>query len=148
MNARLLMIPLLGLALAAAVGAQDAAKDDLKRMEGTWRMVRAEAEGKPVPEADLKAMTLVITGNRYTVLQGDKAIEKGTHKVDPAKKPKTIDVHIEEGSDKGKDQFGIYELDADTLKVCFGGVGEPRPKEFGSKAGTKQELVVLQRQKK
>ena len=44
---------------------------------------------------------------------------KGTLKIDPSKKPKTIDMTITEGrrdEDKGKELHGIYELEKDALK--------------------------------
>ena len=40
-------------------------------------------------------------------------------KLDAAKKPKTVDVTITKGRDKGKKQYGLYQVDADTLKFCF-----------------------------
>jgi uncharacterized protein (TIGR03067 family) len=148
MNARVLMFPLLGLALTAVAGAQDAAKDDLKRFQGTWYIVSQEFEGKKAQEDEIKGMTVTITGDRYALKQGDKVLEKGSQKLDPAKKPKAIDLHIEEGADKGKDQVGIYELADDTLKVCFALPGAvERPKAFETKPGSNIGLIVLKRQK-
>ena len=148
MKARLLMIPLVGLALAAAEAAENAGKEELKRLQGTWRMVSVEVDGKKIPEEDLKQMAVVFRGDAYTVKQGDTEVEKGTQKVDPTKKPKTIDAHILEGPDKGKDQLGIYELNGDALKVCFAAPGQERPKEFASKPGSKHELGMFKREKK
>src|SRR5437868_4473034 len=109
MNARLLVIPLVGLTLAAGVAAQDGGKEELKRLEGTWRMVSAEMDGKKVPNEELKHTSVVFSGNTYFVKHDGKEVESGTQKLDATKKPKTFDVHILEGEHKGKDQLGIYE---------------------------------------
>jgi uncharacterized protein (TIGR03067 family) len=147
MKARYLGIPFVGLALAAGVAAEDTGKADLKRLEGTWRMTSVEIDGKKIPPDDLKPMSVVFRGDTYTVKNDDKEVEKGTQKLDPSQTPKTIDAHVVEGSDKGKDQLGIYELSGDTLKVCFAAAGQERPKEFASKPGSKHEFGIFQRQK-
>jgi len=42
---------------------------------------------------------------------------------------------------------GIYELDGDTLRVCFVPQGEQRPTEFVSKPGTKVTIIEYKRVK-
>jgi uncharacterized protein (TIGR03067 family) len=67
--------------------------------------------------------------------------------LDPDKTPKTIDLTLTGGSNKGKTLAGIYQLDGDNLKVCLFGVGKDRPKEFDTKKGTDGMLLVLKRKK-
>jgi uncharacterized protein (TIGR03067 family) len=66
-------------------------------------------------------------------------------KLDPAKKPKTIDMTAEKA--KQEQVLGIYELKDDDLKLCFAKGGGERPTEFISKAGTNQTVIVLKRVK-
>ncbi len=127
--------------------AADDPKDELKKLEGTWTMVSGEKDGKPVAEQTIKAAKLVIKGDQHDVKIGDEGY-KGTHKIDPSKKPKTIDATDTDGPFKGKTVHGIYELDGDTFKVCFAKPGEDRPKEFSTKSGTGHILHVWKREKK
>src|SRR6516162_6671914 len=108
---------LLALAAGLLVGADDP-KDELKKLEGTWTMASGEKDGKALAEQAIKGAKLVFKGDQHDVKVGDD-IFKGTHKVDPSKKPKTIDATDSEGPFKGKTVLGIYELETDTFKVCF-----------------------------
>jgi uncharacterized protein (TIGR03067 family) len=58
-------------------------------------------------------------GDKFTVKKGDKVIQAGTQKLVPSKSPKTLDVMVTEGLKKGAVMLGIYEIDGDTLRVCF-----------------------------
>jgi len=112
------------------VGA-DTPKDAAKKLDGTWLMVSGEEEGKKLPEDRVKKARLVIKGNEHLVQVGSDTL-KGTHKVDTASKPYTIDAMDTEGRFKGKPMLGIYELDGDQFKVCFNHPGKARPKDFAS----------------
>jgi uncharacterized protein (TIGR03067 family) len=136
-------------AIFGLIGAapQDAAKDDLKKMDGTWTLVSGEEEGQKLSDSTLKTAKAVIKGDKHDVKVGDKTYV-GTHKVDPSKKPKTIDAMDTEGTNKGKTSLGIYELKDDEFKVCFAPPGKERPKEFTTKAGSGNILHVWKREKK
>ena len=78
-----------------------------------------------------------------------KEDETGTLKLDPDKKPKTIDFDITSGKDKGKKQLGIYKLEDDSFTLCIGFPGETeRPAKFESEKGSKTALAVMKREKK
>ncbi len=47
----------------------------------------------------------------------------------------------------GKTLPAIYELDADTLRICYDLSGQARPKEFKTTEGTKLYLVTYKRKK-
>src|SRR4051812_35592377 len=89
--------------LSAALGAPeiDDAKKDLDKMKGTWKAVSGETDGNPLPDEFLKSIQFTITGDKYTLKQGDEE-EEGTLKLDATKKPKTVDVTITKGRDKDK----------------------------------------------
>lgn len=127
--------------------AADDPKDELKKLEGSYTMVSGEKDGKSLPEKTIKTAKLVIKGDQHDFRIGDETF-KGTLKVDPSKKPKTIDATDTEGPFKGKTLHGIYELDGDTFKVCFAKPGEDRPKEFSTKSGTGHILQVWKKEKK
>jgi uncharacterized protein (TIGR03067 family) len=89
-------------------------------------------------------MTVTFEGDRYIVKKGDEVIQAATQKLDPSRSPKTLDVTVTEGLNKGAVILGIYEISGDTLKVCFDPEGKKRPTEFKSASGS-QTLVIHKR---
>ena len=124
-----------------------AVEKELKKFQGTWRFESVEAGGKKLPIAQFKGITVTFEGDKSTVKKGDKLIQVATLKLDPSKSPKTLDVTVAEGPNKGAVILGIYEISADTLKVCFDPEGKKRPTEFKGASGS-QTLVVHKRVKK
>ena len=59
----------------------------------------------------------------------------------------TMDIISTEGPNKGKTFLAIYELDGDTLKVCYDLTGKSRPTEFKTQKGVLHFLVTYQRAK-
>jgi uncharacterized protein (TIGR03067 family) len=128
--------------------AKEAAKaaDDKEKLQGTWVWVEAERGGKKAGADEIKDFKMVFRGDKLSVDPGGDNRE-GTFKLDPAQKPKTIDLMLEDGPEKGKTIRGIYSLDGDTLKLCFDDMGDnDRPTDFTSKEGTRLVMVVLRRQ--
>ena len=131
---------------ARADGKADVEKE-LQKFQGTWTFESVEAGGKEVPAAEFKGVTVTFEGDKYTVKKGDEVIQAATQKLDPSKSPKTLDVTVAEGPNKGAVMLGIYEISGDTLKVCFDPEGKKRPTQFKS-ASASQTLVVHKRVKK
>ena len=121
--------------------------DDLKAMEGTWKVESAEAGGKKLDSEDLKEIEVKITGERYTVRIKDK-LDAGTLKLDETKTPKAMDATDTEGDDVGKVVKAIYELSGDTLKVCYTLDGGERPTEMATKEGSPVLMFIYKREKK
>ena len=140
---KLYVLPFLavGLLIAANSPGGDAAKTELKKLEGTWSMLSGEAKGEKLPESTVKSAKLTIVGDKYTVKVSENAIT-GTQKIDPSTKPKGIDVGHAEGPYKGKTAFGIYKLEKGVFTVCLAPPGKDRPTEFTTKSGTGEILHV------
>jgi uncharacterized protein (TIGR03067 family) len=81
------------------------------------------------------------------VLKGAESADSGTVTVDPARKPKSMDVSGTSGPNQGKTFPCIYELDGDRLRICYDLSGAARPEEFKTAKGTKLYLVTYQREK-
>ena len=60
-------------------------------IEGTWLPVEAELGGQKFPDELLKTMKLTMSDGRYTVNVGEQ-IDNGLIKLEPATKPKAIDI--------------------------------------------------------
>jgi uncharacterized protein (TIGR03067 family) len=120
--------------------------DDTKDIQGTWLPVKAELAGKPMPEEFLKKIvSLKLDGGKYVVTA--ESLDKGTYTMDAAAKLRTIEITGTEGPNVGKKIPAIYELNGDTLRICYNLGGDSHPTEFKSPAGTKIFLVTYQRKK-
>lgn len=127
----------------------DATKEELKKLQGSWIRTSFSADGKTEDDGDRppdKAVYLDINGNSF---HGQKFT------IYTSTSPRHIDI-IDVGPN-GK-QFtlpGIYELKGDVLKIClpfpFEGKTEglqKRPTEFVTKAGENHVVEVYRRVKK
>jgi uncharacterized protein (TIGR03067 family) len=132
------------LAAAGTLAGQEVRKEH-EQLQGNWSFVQAEHDGHKSSPDKLKALKLTIGADKL-ILRGDKGMEYA-YKIDPAKKPKTIDVTPRDGPDKDMVLQGIYELDGDELKFCISKPGRDRPTEFVSKENSGLVLIVLKREK-
>ena len=139
-----LVVVLLVLSFTAAARSGVAKDDDT--LEGTWLPSEADLEGKKFPDEVRKTIKLVVKEDKCTVTVG-KAVDRGTVKLNPAAKPKELDITGTDGPNKGRTILAIYERDGDTLRVCYDLSGKRRPKEFKSKEGTQRFLVTYKREK-
>jgi uncharacterized protein (TIGR03067 family) len=119
--------------ISAAIAADS--KDDLKAMQGTWRPTSGESAGKAMASDVLKKTKLVIKDNKYTVTVGEDP-DHGTLKIDASRMPKTMDIVSTGGANKGRRILAIYEIDGDTMKICYDLSGKVRPKEFKTAPGS------------
>lgn len=129
------------MSLLAGDDKEDAAKKELKKLEGTWVLTAVEWDGnKPAPQdvtSDARC-ELTIQGNKYKTGQVGEMYQKGEGflRIDPSKKPKTIDLGRTQAFKPGETVYEIYELDGDKLKMCSAEKQteklkpEDRPKEF------------------
>jgi uncharacterized protein (TIGR03067 family) len=107
----------LALAAAAADKPDDAAKDEMKKLEGTWAVVSVEAMGKAADkEKDPVPQQVVFKDDKITLKMRDGDGPTFVFAVDPGQKPKAMNwIKEADGSHIG----GIYSLDGDELKLCF-----------------------------
>ena len=120
---------------ALATVAQDKAKSDKDKLQGTWIAMNGQRHGVDFDEAQLKNWVLVFDDERF-IRDGGERVE-GTFKIDPDKKPKEIDLVF-----SGHTFLGIYELKGDTLKLVL--KLKERPTEFNSNDAT---LLVCEKKK-
>jgi RNA polymerase sigma factor (sigma-70 family) len=129
----------------AAAGGADKPKADKDKLQGTWVAEAVEEEGREFPADEVKDKNLewVFAGDKVTFPIKGEAKEV-RYKLDPAKKPKQIDLLL----DEGKPAKGIYLLEGDTLKLCVQKESQgDRPTEFAAKEGTAHILLVLKKKK-
>jgi uncharacterized protein (TIGR03067 family) len=128
--------------------AKKANEAELKKIQGTWRFIAQDIDGKPRPAEQLTNLIIQFAGETWTIRDNNKIIQGGVHKLDPTKNPNQVDAKVTVGEDKGSAMLGIYELKGDTLKVCFDPKGNARPASFKSKEGQFSAVLRLQPEKK
>jgi uncharacterized protein (TIGR03067 family) len=118
---------------------------DATAIQGNWKAVKAELASKPMADAVVKSISLKLDNGNYQVYVGDKP-DKGTYTFDSSTKPKSMTITGTVGPNAGKIFPAIYELDGNTLRICYDLSGKKRPSEFNTKTGTKLYLVTYLRQ--
>ncbi len=136
---------MVGLVAAADAPREEAARAELKRLEGQWQLIDAERDGKPIPADDFKTERVAIKGDQLTITVRGKFRQRSTLTVDPTTRPRGIARAVTEGAFKGKKEVGIYELKGDTLRLCWVSADRERPKAFTSKG--RGVLLVYKRVK-
>lgn len=117
--------------LAAQTAKPPTPAEVLKPAQGTW--VVKTLNGQPAGEGE---MLLIITGDKYAQSINGTVSERGTLAIDPAKKPMTIDLTIQEGDDAGKLQLGLVEFAGDTMTLKLNVPGTAtRPKDLSVEEG-------------
>jgi uncharacterized protein (TIGR03067 family) len=133
--------------LSAADTKEDAVKKELKKLKGSWSATALEFAGQKAPADEAKKNKIMFDGDKVTFIEGDEK-KQGTFKIDPTKKPATIDLIGTEGKEKGKTTKGIYALEGDSLKIAIGFKRDERPTEFATSKDVLVILFVLKRDKK
>jgi uncharacterized protein (TIGR03067 family) len=131
--------------VAADPPTDEAARKDLQRLKGTWQVQTMTLGGRPAPANETANKKLTFDGSKLTLHDADHQ-EEAEVILDAGKKPPTITIDPKNGKEKPAE--GIYQLEGDSLKMCFNPPGQGRPKEFASPEGSQTALVVLKRVKK
>lgn len=136
---RLLSLFAVGLFASALVAApvpkdKEKTKDE-DAIQSTWKADKFENAGAPggPPPGELEKIRFVFEKDgKLRVTGGPSGDEMtGTYKLDPAAKLKAIDMVVKDPSGREHTALGVYELDGDTLKLCFSdGDNKPRPEEL------------------
>jgi uncharacterized protein (TIGR03067 family) len=124
----------------------EAPDKDTAKIQGSWKVVSLEADGDQGPVEIVAKLKLVFKDGNLTFTPGEPGFTNYEYKLDPSTKPPSFDMTHAGGKDKGDTTKGIYAMDGDDLKICFGKDGQ-RPKKFTAKAESGQTMYVLKREK-
>lgn len=127
----------------------DAAKKELKALEGKWNATKLTIDGTDVPPPEDDNKTIEIKGRKF--LLGGKEIFH-VAAIDPSTDPKLIDFKgLADMGELRKDNTyeAIYKIEKDTLTlVIYFGEGQKRPGKFESGKDSKVAVAVFEREKK
>src|SRR5262245_45975255 len=115
----------------------DSTKQDQHALQGTWTIVTAEQGGQDVTkECKDEGFRITFRGNAW--IQDVKGYKVWTAKtshfaLDATKVPTAIDHIVTRGAEGEEFRLiypGIYQIDGDTLKLCFDVDLKERPTDF------------------
>jgi uncharacterized protein (TIGR03067 family) len=120
---------------------------DLQSLQGTWRAIHAEADGSSLPAHLYRDARLVISGCRFSLTNPLPDAEQnvcGSFAIDPSARPRRLDVT----PDGGATLREVYELEDDTLTVCYQPAGAAPPTGLGTVPGSGLVLFAYRREGK
>jgi uncharacterized protein (TIGR03067 family) len=122
------------------------AEQDLGGIQGTWKLIAMEANGRQAPPETVAVMKLNFTGDTLTFTPGEPGFTHFEYVLDPTVSPAGFAMTHADDPKKGQTSNGIYWLEGDRLKICFG-KADRRPDELTARAGSGQMMYSLQREK-
>jgi uncharacterized protein (TIGR03067 family) len=123
-------------------GAADPAAD-AANWQGTWKLVSCKWNGEPQP-GDVQ---WIVSGDHYNIrLDGQTGTDPYTFTLDARKKQIDVFHHDTPQGTYGGKLKGIYEINGDSLKICYELTGERYPKSFDAGPGSRQVLYQFQRE--
>ncbi len=129
---------------ATALCGQDSTKE-MEKLNGTWVVTTAESGGTKIPNDTVKDFKITIKDGAFTARLGADE-RKGTLKIDPTKKPMTMDIALDTPADKGKTQLAIYDLQTGVLKICAADIEKKdRPADFDTKDKPGVTLMIFKK---
>jgi uncharacterized protein (TIGR03067 family) len=125
----------------------EAIKAELKKLNGTWKMVRYELQGSLSPLAS--RYSVVFEGDQYALVRDGKTKMTTANVVlNPMRNPKTIDLQITSNTTTGDMQLGIYRFNEDgELEISLIQTRNPsvdkRPTAFTTKPSVGHGTIFL-----
>jgi RNA polymerase sigma factor (sigma-70 family) len=127
-------------------------REDRGKILGSWHVSGIHANGKDVRNEAGEPRLLgqarwTFTADKLTIEPPGKTLAF-TYRLDPAARPKTMDLTVTAGPDdqKGKTRLCVYDIEGDALRLCLPfETAAKRPTELSAKEGNKAMLIELRR---
>jgi uncharacterized protein (TIGR03067 family) len=143
---RRLLVVVLVLGFGVAAGPRpEMVERERQRLEGTWKVTRADAGGTPIPQKEFRDLRLTFKGDKFTARRGDDDAQEGSFTIDPTKNPKEMDITRRNGPARGQKQLAVYQLNGDLLTICSCESETERPTGFDTREQPTWTVMVLRR---
>ena len=113
---------------------------ELKKFQGTWKMVSGEMDGQKLKDEHVKKSIVIHTGDKvklYLPHHCKDTMNSVTTKLDPSKDLKIINWVRENGHYAGKNMPAIYKFEgSDIMHICFDPTMATVPENFGTDVGS------------
>jgi uncharacterized protein (TIGR03067 family) len=116
-----------------------------EKLHGVWQAISVTVSGVAIPESEVIAIRLTITGARFTTSRDAETLFDSTYSVDPEKSPREIQMIGVAGDFDGQAALGIYRFESEVLELCYTMPGFGRPTDFASGHGSGAFLIRLKR---
>jgi uncharacterized protein (TIGR03067 family) len=131
--------------LLAGCGANQPATDgdDTRAWQGTWKLASCVANG----ESQMADMQWIVNGDHYTIrLDGKSGGDPYPFKLDAKQKHIDVNHHDTPKGTYGGQLKGIYEIQGNSLKVCYDLKGQQYPRSFDAGRGSGRVLYQFRRE--
>ena len=126
-----------------AAPVSDVTREAVPELQGVWAMVECVRAGQPLPGMLVRSGKRTISGVESALHFGPQLYMQGLLSRDGG--TRFLKLEHTAGELQGGTQLGIFDLDGNTLRTCFGAPGQPRPSEFSSSATGGETLSVWKR---
>jgi uncharacterized protein (TIGR03067 family) len=109
------------LLIPATAQVDDATRQELQRLQGTWVLRTVEEFGGTTDVTKEVIARLTIKGERFTFRTDEDKLAAGVIRVDLSKKPKWLDARMTvwgRGREVKATLTAIYKIEGDALSVC------------------------------
>ena len=114
-------------------------------LDGIWLPVDAELSGQQLPDGSLGNLELALSGESYVLKVNGTAVDQGVIELFPETTPPAMQIAGSDRPNKGRIIPAIYQLNADTLTICYDLSGAATPSGFKTEANSQLYLVTYSR---
>ena len=116
-------------------------REELAKLRGTWKIISVENNGvlRPHEEIEREQPRMVFSGTEVTVKINGKNDLRGTIRIDPSRKPASLDMVTGQVIERA-----IYRLEGNRLTIYLAPAGADRPAAF-DEPDFKGSVIVLKR---
>ena len=120
----------------------------LQALQGNWKPIYQEIDGQMIPPSEYATTLVELRGNDFRVLKNGTAAYEGRFTVDAQVSPMGIVLIYTKSAHAiflGGPRPGVLQLEGETLKWCFGAVGQPAPQGLNTFPGSESVLSIYQK---
>jgi uncharacterized protein (TIGR03067 family) len=116
-------------------------------LAGTWHAVYAEQGGEMAAAAYVSTIELTYSGNKFSVNVEGQLAHEGTYTINDKTVPHQITLVYTKSShfELNKPRHGIFQLNGETYKDCFGTIGGHAPASFDTTPKSNSGYTIFQR---